>query len=72
MFWLLGGKGVRHGGCGDAAVIVQKTTIAAGGLNFDISDGWERDGEPEDYFKVFSEARAYPLGINIVFYLMTH
>ena len=30
------------------------------------------EGEYADYFKVFSEARAYPLGINIVFYLMTH
>lgn len=40
--------------------------------NSDISDGWEREGENADYFKMFSEARAYPLGINIVFYLMTH
>lgn len=40
--------------------------------NSDVSDGWEREGEYADYFKVFSEARAYPLGINIVFYLMTH
>ena len=40
--------------------------------NSDISDGWEREGENADYFKVFSEGRAYPLGINIVFYLMTH
>ncbi len=40
--------------------------------NSDISDGWEREGERSDYFKIFSEARAYPLGINIIFYLMTH
>jgi hypothetical protein len=40
--------------------------------NSDISDGWEREGEFEDYFKVFSEARAYPFGINIMFYLLTH
>ncbi|MEO7347607.1 MAG: DUF4159 domain-containing protein [Opitutaceae bacterium] len=40
--------------------------------NSDISDGWEREGEYQDYFKVFSEARAYPFGLNIVFYLMTH
>lgn len=40
--------------------------------NSDISDGWEREGEYADYFKVFSEARAYPFGVNIVFYLMTH
>jgi hypothetical protein len=40
--------------------------------NSDISDGWEREGEYQDYFKVFSEARAYPLGINFIVYLMTH
>ena len=40
--------------------------------NSDVSDGWEREGEYADYFKIFSEARAYPLGINIIFYLMTH
>lgn len=40
--------------------------------NSDISDGWEREGEYQDFFKMFSEARAYPLGINIVYYLMTH
>lgn len=40
--------------------------------NSDISDGWEREGEHEDNFNVFSEARAYPLGINLIFYFMTH
>lgn len=40
--------------------------------NCDVSDGWEREGENEQYFKQFSEKIAYPLGINIIFYLMTH
>jgi len=40
--------------------------------NSDISDGWEREGENELYFNQFSERIAYPLGINIIFYLMTH
>ena len=40
--------------------------------NSDIPDGWERESESEDYFKAFSEKIAYPLGVNIVFYLMTH
>ncbi len=40
--------------------------------NSDISDGWEREGQNKDYFNKFSEKIAYPLGINIVFYLMTH
>lgn len=40
--------------------------------NSDVSDGWERDGENADYFAAFSETRAYPLGINIITYLLTH
>ena len=40
--------------------------------NSDVSDGWEREGENSDYFHTFSEKVSYPLGINIVFYLMTH
>jgi len=40
--------------------------------NSDVSDGWEREGENETYFHLFSEKIAYPLGINIVYYLMTH
>ena len=40
--------------------------------NSDVSDGWEREGENQQYFRQFSEKIAYPLGINIVFYLMTH
>jgi Domain of unknown function (DUF4159) len=40
--------------------------------NTDISDGWEREGENQKYFQKFSEKIAYPLGINIIFYLMTH
>lgn len=40
--------------------------------NSDISDGWEREGENQEYFQKFSEKIAYPLGINIIFYLMTH
>jgi len=40
--------------------------------NSDISDGWEREGENELYFQKYSEKIAYPLGINIIFYLMTH
>jgi hypothetical protein len=40
--------------------------------NSDISDGWEREGENELYFNQYSERVAYPLAINIIFYLMTH
>jgi hypothetical protein len=40
--------------------------------NTDNGDGWEREGEDVDYFMQFSESRAYPLGFNIIVYLMTH
>ncbi len=40
--------------------------------NTDLGDGWEREGENEWYFHEFSEKSAYPMGINIVFYAMTH
>ena len=40
--------------------------------NSDVSDGWEREQENEAYFSRYSERIAYPLGINIIFYLMTH
>ena len=40
--------------------------------NTDLGDGWEREGENEDYFHRFSEKKAFPMGINIIFYAMTH
>jgi hypothetical protein len=40
--------------------------------NTDNGDGWEREGENEYYFREFSEKKAYPLGINIIVYAMTH
>lgn len=40
--------------------------------NTDLGDGWEREGESPDYFREMSERWAYPLGINIVTYAMTH
>jgi hypothetical protein len=40
--------------------------------NTDNGDGWEREGEDEWYFREFSEKKAYPVGINIVFWAMTN
>jgi hypothetical protein len=40
--------------------------------NNDIGDGWEREGEEKEYFHRYSEKFSYPLGINIVTYVMTH
>jgi hypothetical protein len=40
--------------------------------NTDNGDGWEREGEYQYYFEHFSEKIAFPLGINVIFYVMTH
>ncbi len=40
--------------------------------NTDLGDGWEREGVSEHYFREYSEKKAYPMGINIVTYAMTH
>lgn len=40
--------------------------------NTDNGDGWEREGENDYYFRNFAEKIAYPLGINVLFYVMTH
>jgi len=40
--------------------------------NTDLGDGWEREGEDEYYFREYAEKKAYPMGINIVFYALTH
>ena len=40
--------------------------------NTDLGDGWEREGDNEEYFRQFSEPKAFPMGINIIVYAMTH
>ncbi len=40
--------------------------------NCDMGDSWEREGENDAFFHEFSEKRGFPLGINVIFYLMTH
>jgi hypothetical protein len=40
--------------------------------NTDNGDGWEREAEDPEYFRLFSEPMAYPWMINVLFYAMTH
>jgi len=40
--------------------------------NTDLGDGWEQEGADPWYFTEFSEKKAYPMGINIVVYAMSH
>jgi hypothetical protein len=46
--------------------------MVLGCYNTDNGDGWEREGEDVYFFHRFSENIAYPLGINIIVYSMTH
>lgn len=41
-------------------------------FNTDLGDGWEEEGTDPWYFREFSEKYSFPLGINIVFYALTH
>jgi hypothetical protein len=50
----------------------QKRMMLIECANTDLGDGWEREGVNEEFFHRFSEAQAYPLGINTIFYAMTH
>ncbi len=40
--------------------------------NIDTGDAYQRERDDEDFFHRFSEKQGYPLGINILFYVMTH
>jgi hypothetical protein len=42
------------------------------GHNTDLGDGWEEEATDPFYFQMFSEPRAYPIGLNVLFYAMTH
>jgi len=40
--------------------------------NTDLGDGWEEEAYNPEYFQKYSEKLAYPMGINIIFYALTH
>lgn len=68
----------NHGGEDCREMHVRALTDEKGRLmvlachNTDNGDGWEREGEYQYFFHEFSEKRAYPLAVNIIFYAMTH
>jgi hypothetical protein len=39
--------------------------------NTDVADTWEREGENQEYFSLFSP-RGYAIGVNAVVYAFTH
>lgn len=40
--------------------------------NTDLADGWERSNVDQYYFDEFSKKKAYPMGVNILYYALTH
>ena len=75
-FWRRG-RGTSERGSGSAVPHLRGMRDAQGRVmvlmshNTDIADGWEREGEDEEFFFAFSP-KAYALGINIILYTMTH
>ncbi len=45
--------------------------LAVATHNTDIADGWEREGENQEFFERFS-VHAYALAVNVLTYAMTH
>jgi hypothetical protein len=66
--WEKGGREVHH-----RAIFDDKGRIMVFATHdTDNGDGWEWEGNNHYYFEHFSEKTAYPLAINVIFYVMTH
>ena len=76
-YWRRSGGGTSERGSASAVPHLRGIRDAQGRFvvlmshNTDIADGWEREGEDEEFFFAFSP-KAYALGINIVLYALTH
>lgn len=76
-FWRRSGGAVSERGQESAEPRMRAILDDAGRIlvlmthNTDIADGWEREGEEEEFFYAFSP-EAYAVGINVVIWAMTH
>src|SRR5204863_4494313 len=76
-FWLRNGGRVSERGADSAQVHFRGIQDARGRLlvvmahNTDIPDTWEREGEMQQYFDLFSP-NGYALGVDIALYGLTH
>lgn len=76
-YWRGSGGGTSERGAESAEPHLRAITDDTGRImvlmshNTDIADGWEREGEDDDFFYTFSP-EAYAIGINIVLYSMSH
>jgi hypothetical protein len=76
-FWYRSGGSVSERGYDSQQAHYRGVLDAKGRLmvlmthNTDVSDTWEREGENEEYFSLFSP-RGYAIGVNTVIYALTH
>jgi hypothetical protein len=76
-FWYRSGGSVSERGADSAQVHYRGIQDPRGRLmmlathNTDVADTWEREGESQEYFDLFSP-RGYAIGVNVVIYAMTH
>jgi len=76
-FWNRSGGQVSERGPDSAEVHYRGVEDSRGRLmvlmthNTDVSDTWEREGDNDEYFSLFSP-RGYAIGINIIVYALTH
>jgi hypothetical protein len=76
-FWGRSGGQVSERGSDSAEVHYRGVQDSRGRLmvlmthNTDVSDTWEREGENDEYFSLFSP-RGYAIGVNIIVYALTH
>ena len=76
-YWRRSGMGTSERGSESAIHRMYGITDDSGRLmvimthNTDIADGWEREGEEEEFFLRFSP-NAYAIGFNVIMYVMTH
>jgi hypothetical protein len=76
-FWRRSGGGTSERGAESAEPHFRGIWDGRGRLmvvmthNTDIADGWEREGEDDEFFYRFS-VRAYPFEINLLLYAMSH
>jgi hypothetical protein len=76
-FWSRSNGDVSERGADSAQVHYRGIQDSKGRLmvmmthNTDVADTWEREGESQQYFDLFSP-RGYAIGVNVVLYAMTH
>ena len=76
-FWYRSGGSVSERGADSAEVHYRGIQDSRGRLmmlathNTDVADTWEREGESQEYFNLFSP-RGYAIGVNVVIYALTH